>query len=160
MRVGIGYDVHRFAEGRRLVLGGETISHPVGLEGHSDPGVGIQAVCDAVLGALGLGDIGEHFPNTDPRYKDINSLRLLETVAAQMSARGYGVVNLDLTVLAEQPNLKHVKKAMAHHIAGALGVSDDRVNIKATTHEGMGSVGRGEGIACCACVLLDTAERG
>ena len=152
-RIGTGYDVHGFARGRTLVLGGVEIPHHQGLAGHSDADVLLHAVCDALLGALGLGDIGEHFPDTDPRYKGISSLRLLEDCAGLMSEKGYEPVNLDCTLFAQVPRISPHKTQMKKNIATTLSVLPDRVNIKATTTEKLGFVGREEGI-CAACTLL------
>jgi len=153
-RFGIGYDIHRLVEGRELVLGGVEIPYERGLDGHSDADVLLHAVCDAVLGALGLGDIGEHFPDTDGAYKDISSLVLLEKVHAMMDAQGYKIGNVDCVVLAEEPKLKDYKSQMRAHIAYKLKTEQSAVNIKATTNEQLGAVGRKEGIAAFASVLL------
>ena len=154
IRTGLGYDIHRFAAGRKLVLGGVEIPHEYGLEGHSDADVLLHALCDAILGALGLGDIGEHFPNTDLQYKDISSLLLLDEVNKQMREAGYRLTNVDCMLQAEEPNLKDYKPAMRNLIALRLDIPYESVNIKATTMEGMGSIGRREGIAAFATVLL------
>ena len=156
-RTGIGYDVHPFAgpgEARPLVLGGVRIPHPRGLAGHSDADVLIHAICDAVLGALGLGDLGRRFPNTDPRYKGISSTELLESVAAMMRERGYKIENVDAVVIAEEPKIAPHVPAMSEIVAGALGARADQINIKGTRPEGLGALGRGEGIACHAVALL------
>lgn len=153
-RVGIGYDVHRLVKGRKLVLGGIDIPHESGLEGHSDADVLVHALCDAVLGALGKGDIGEHFPDSDAQYKDISSLILLENVYALAESEGYQVGNVDCIVHAEEPNLKKFKPEMRSQIAGKLRIDKEKVNIKATTHEQLGFIGRKEGIAATAAVLL------
>lgn len=157
-RIGIGYDIHRLGVGRRLVLGGVEIPHEQGLEGHSDADVLVHAVCDAVLGALGKGDIGEHFPDTDARYKDISSLVLLEKVKAMAGEEGYRVGNVDCVIQAEEPILKEYKPRMRLHIARALAVDEGAVNIKATTQERLGAVGRKEGIAAFASVVLIKGE--
>ena len=154
IRVGSGYDVHRFAKGRPLVLGGEKIPFDRGLEGHSDADVLVHAVCDALLGGAGLGDIGEHFPDDDPAYLGISSLILLEKCVQLLYKYGYGVVNLDVTVMAQQPKLGKYKRRMAENIASATGIAADRVNVKATTTEGLGFTGRQEGICAHAVVLL------
>ncbi len=154
MRVGIGFDVHRLTAARRLVLGGVEIPFTRGLEGHSDADVLLHAIADAVLGALGEGDIGHHFPATDARYKDIASTRLLRTVVEMMAKRGYRVSNLDATVIAAAPALAPHMPAMREAIGGILGAVPGRINIKATTHEGLDALGRGEGIAAYAVVLL------
>ena len=153
-RVGIGYDVHRLVKGRRLVLGGVEIPHAMGLEGHSDADVLLHAICDAILGALGQGDIGEHFPSTDERFRNISSLKLLNKVHQLVIDGGYLVSNVDSVVIAEEPNLKNFKQKMRLQIAGELAISESRVNIKATTNEGMGAIGRREGMAAYATVLL------
>ncbi len=147
---GIGYDCHRFATGRRLVLGGVVIPHERGLEGHSDADVLIHAVIDALLGAAGLGDIGEHFPDTDERYRDADSIELLETVLRTVVAAGFEVENVDCTVLMEAPKLGPHRQAIRERLALALNLPITRVNVKATTGEGMGFVGRGEGVAALA----------
>ncbi len=151
---GIGYDCHRFAAGRRLVLGGVEIPHERGLEGHSDADVLTHAVIDALLGAAGLGDIGEHFPDSDERYRDADSLALLETVVTTVIAAGLDVVNVDCTVVMEAPKLGPHRQAIRERLALALGLGATRVNVKATTGEGMGFVGRGEGVAALAVASL------
>jgi 2-C-methyl-D-erythritol 2,4-cyclodiphosphate synthase len=153
---GIGYDCHRFAPGRRLILGGVEIPHELGLEGHSDADVLTHAVIDALLGAAGLGDIGEHFPDTDPHYRDADSVVLLETVLTTVIAAGLDVVNVDCTVLLEAPRLAPHRQEIRERLARALGLSPTRVNVKATTGEGMGFVGRGEGVAALAVASLRT----
>ncbi len=151
---GIGYDCHRFAAGRRLILGGVEIPHERGLEGHSDADVLTHAVIDALLGAAGLGDIGEHFPDTEERYRDADSLALLETVLTTVIAAGFEVENVDCTVLMEAPKLGPHRQAIRERLARALGLGATRVNVKATTGEGMGFVGRGEGVAALAVASL------
>ena len=149
-RCGIGYDAHRLLTGRKLVLGGVEISHHRGLEGHSDADVLSHAIADAVLGALGAGDIGKHFPNTDEAIRGISSIQILRhvaTIAAQKNAR---VVNLDATLLAEAPKISPHIPAMQEKIAAALGVEVDAISIKATTNEGLGAIGRGEGMSAIA----------
>lgn len=153
-RIGIGYDIHRLAKGRKLILGGVEIPYERGLEGHSDADVLLHAVCDAILGALGKGDIGEHFPNTDQQFKDISSLILLKRVSALVSEEGYTIGNIDCVIQAEEPNLKEYKEQMRHSIAGTLAIDESAVNIKATTQEQLGSLGNKEGIAAFASVLL------
>ena len=153
-RIGIGYDIHRLAEGRKLVLGGVEIPYEKGLEGHSDADVLLHAVCDAILGALGKGDIGEHFPNTDEQYKNISSLILLERVNAIVVEEGYTIGNIDCVIQAEEPNLGKHKYQMRHSIAGKLAIDENVVNIKATTQEQLGAIGKKEGIAAFASVLL------
>ena len=154
MRVGFGYDVHPLVAGRKLILGGVEISHEKGLEGHSDADVLLHAVCDALLGAMGEGDIGKHFPNTDPRFRGISSLRLLKMVATKLSELELTVENLDTTVVAEEPRLGPHIPQMAKRIAETLKIPAQRVNIKATTSEGLGFVGEGKGIVAHAIVLL------
>lgn len=153
-RIGIGYDIHRLVKGRKLVLGGVEISHAKGLDGHSDADVLLHAVADALLGAVGQGDIGEHFPNTDPKYKNISSLVLLKKVHEVISREGYSVSNVDTVIQAEEPNLKSYKSQMRANIAKTLHISESSVNIKATTNEGLGVIGQGQGIAAFACVLV------
>ena len=153
-RTGIGYDVHRFLSGRKLMLGGVEVPHDRGLEGHSDADVVLHAICDALLGAVGKGDIGEHFPPSDNQFKGISSSVLLKKVHDMVVAAGYQVGNVDVVVLAEEPHLKEHKTKMREHIAKELGIKSDCVNIKATTSEGMGFVGKREGIAAYATVLV------
>jgi len=150
MRVGIGVDFHRFIPGRKLILGGVEIPFDRGLIGHSDADVLTHAICDALLGAAGLGDIGKHFPNTDERFKNISSLKLLEQVHLMLKAKGYRVHNLDAVIVAEAPKLAPYFAEMIGTLAEVLGISSDRINIKATTAEGMGALGRAEGIAAFA----------
>ena len=158
-KIGLGYDIHRLVKNRKLVLGGVTIPYAKGLEGHSDADVVLHAVCDALLGALGLGDIGEHFPNTDGRYRGISSVILLEKVFALVQRKGLAVHNVDTVVIAEKPNLKLYKDQMRRVIAQALKVSPASVNIKATTREGMGLNGKQEAIAAYAVALLKEKKR-
>jgi 2-C-methyl-D-erythritol 2,4-cyclodiphosphate synthase len=153
-RVGIGYDSHRFAVGRRLVLGGVEIPYERGLEGHSDADVLTHAVIDALLGAAGLGDIGEHFPDTDERFSDADSIGLLESVVATVADSGMEIVNVDCTVVMETPRLGSHRGAIRARLATALGLDETRVNVKATTGEGMGFVGRAEGVAALATAAL------
>ena len=153
-RIGIGYEIHRFAKGRTLVLGGVAIPHPNGLQGHSDADVVLHAVSDAPLGAAGKGDIGEHFSNTDKQYKDISSLILLGKVHELIFREGYRVGNVDVVIQAEAPNLKSYKPRMRAVIAKALHIDESFVNIKATTNEGLGAIGEGRGIAAFAAVVL------
>lgn len=152
LRIGYGYDVHRLVPGRPLILGGIKIEHDFGLLGHSDADVLLHAVMDALLGALALGDIGVHFPPSDPRYKDADSGKLLETVWQMVTVRGYSLVNLDATIVCEQPKLKPYIKAMRTKLASLLAASEEQISIKATTEEGLGVSGAG-GIAV-HCVLL------
>jgi 2-C-methyl-D-erythritol 2,4-cyclodiphosphate synthase len=151
---GIGYDCHRFAADRPLILGGVEILHERGLEGHSDADVLTHAVIDALLGAAGLGDIGEHFPDTDERYRGADSLVLLETALTIVIAAGFEVVNVDCTVVMESPKLAPHRQEIRERLARRLGLAATRVNVKATTGEGMGFVGRGEGVAALAIASL------
>lgn len=155
MRIGHGYDVHRLVEGRDLILGGVKLDFPMGLDGHSDADVLLHAVSDALLGAAGLGDIGLHFPDTDPRYKGADSLRLLEVVGEKVKERGFRVGNIDVTMIAQKPKLRPHIPAMQENIAKALGVDPSRVNVKATTEERLGFTGRQEGMSCHAVCLLE-----
>jgi 2-C-methyl-D-erythritol 2,4-cyclodiphosphate synthase len=154
IRIGNGIDVHALVTGRSLVLGGVTIPFERGLKGHSDADALLHAICDAVLGALGEGDIGTHFPDTDPRYKDADSRILLRTVWQRAVAEGYSLGNVDATVVAEAPKLAPYIRQMTANIASDLGAGIEQVNVKATTTEGLGFAGRGEGIAALATVLL------
>jgi len=158
IRVGSGFDAHRLVAGRRLVLGGVTIPFERGLDGHSDADVLAHAVCDAVLGALGAGDIGSHFPDTDPAYKDADSRELLRRVWRMARSAGYALGNLDATLIAQAPRLAPHLPAMASNLAADLGATRDQVNVKATTTENMGFAGRGEGIAAMATVVLLSAR--
>jgi 2-C-methyl-D-erythritol 2,4-cyclodiphosphate synthase len=155
---GIGVDSHRFAPGRPLVLGGVEVPHDAGLSGHSDADVLTHAVIDALLGAAGLGDIGQHFPDTDPRYADADSLGLLRTVVGRLAERGVRVVHVDTTVMLERPRLAPLRAAMRAALAGALGVAPEAVNVKATTGEGLGFVGRAEGAAALAVATVETTS--
>ncbi len=154
LRIGHGYDAHRLVEGRALILGGVTVPHRLGLLGHSDADVLTHALCDAILGAIGEGDIGRHFPDSDPRYRGISSLKLLEQVVARMQKQGFGLANADVTVIAQQPKLAPQIPAMRANLAAACRVHETAINLKATTTEGMGFAGREEGIAAHAVVLL------
>lgn len=154
MRVGQGYDVHRLVEDRPLILGGIRVPYERGLLGHSDADVLLHAVMDAVLGALGLGDIGGHFPDDDPSFEGVDSALLTRRVAGEMVARGYAVGNIDATIICQRPKLATYLPAMRERIAELFGTSVDRVNVKATTTEKLGFAGRGEGIAAQAVVLL------
>ncbi len=158
MRIGQGYDAHRFTDGRPLVLGGVTIEHPQGLEAHSDGDVLIHALCDALLGAAGLGDIGRHFPDSSSEYENIDSRMLLRQVMAQLTARGMQVGNVDITVVAQAPKLSSHIEFMRACLAADLKRHSSYINIKATTTEGMGFAGRGEGIAAYAVVLLESGK--
>lgn len=154
MRVGMGYDVHRLVEGRDLILGGVKIPHEMGLLGHSDADVLLHAIMDALLGAAALGDIGKHFPDTDPAYKGISSLQLLKHVRQLIEDKGYVVDNIDATVIAQKPKLRSFIEEMETNIADTLGISKEQVNVKATTEEGLGFSGREEGIAAQAICML------
>jgi len=154
MRVGNGIDVHRLVTGRKLILGGVLIPHDRGLDGHSDADVVLHAVCDALLGAAALGDLGDHFPDTDPAYKNIDSRRLVESTVALVRDRGFSVYQLDVTVIAQAPRLSPYRDDMRSAIADAVGIPVDRVGLKATTTEGLGLFGRGEGIGALCTVLL------
>jgi 2-C-methyl-D-erythritol 2,4-cyclodiphosphate synthase len=154
-RVGIGYDVHPLVAGRKLILGGVEIPHERGLDGHSDADVLMHAICDAVLGALGAGDIGHFFPNTDPRWKNAASRVFLEAAAQQVAARGGRLVNVDATVVAQRPKLAPHIDEMRRRVAAALGVAVEQVGIKATTNERLGFVGREEGIAAMAVAAVE-----
>ena len=158
MRIGFGYDVHPLVEDRKLILGGVEIPFEQGLEGHSDADVLLHALCDAILGALGEGDIGKHFPNTDPQFKGISSLQLLRAVAVKMAEKKFILGNLDSTVVAERPKIGPFIPQMKEQIAGALRISPQRINIKATTSEGLGFIGEGKGMAAYAVVLLKEAR--
>ena len=155
MRIGHGYDVHKLVEGRDLILGGVKIDYEKGLLGHSDADVLLHAVSDALLGAAGLGDIGVHFPDTDPKYKGADSLELLRIVGEKVGAKGYRVSNVDVTMIAQKPKLKDHIPQMKENIAKALGLNPDRVNVKATTEEHLGFTGEGQGMACHAVCLLE-----
>ena len=155
MRIGHGYDVHKLVEGRDLILGGVMIDYEKGLLGHSDADVLLHAVSDALLGAAGLGDIGKHFPDTDPQYKGADSLVLLQVVAQRVKEAGYRVSNIDVTMIAQRPKLKDHIPQMVLNIAGAVGIAADRVNVKATTEEKLGFTGEGLGMSCHAVCLLE-----
>ena len=155
MRIGHGYDVHKLVEGRDLLLGGVKIDHHLGLLGHSDADVLLHAVSDALLGAAGLGDIGRHFPDTDPKYKGADSLKLLEIVGQKVAAAGYRVSNIDVTMIAQKPKLKDHIPQMQANIAAALNLDPSRVNVKATTEEKLGFTGTEQGMSCHAVCLLE-----
>ena len=155
MRIGHGYDVHKLVPCRDLILGGVKIDHPLGLLGHSDADVLLHAVSDALLGAAGLGDIGKHFPDTDPQYKGADSLKLLQIVAERVREAGYRVSNIDVTMIAQKPKLKDHIPQMVKNIAYAVGIAENRVNVKATTEEKLGFTGREEGLSCHAVCLLE-----
>ncbi len=155
MRVGFGYDVHRFVSGRPLVLGGVEIPYLLGLQGHSDADVLLHAICDALLGAIAAGDIGRHFPDTDPQYRGIKSTLLLKEVAALVAEKGFRIMNVDSTIVAQKPRLADAIPRMVEEVARTLEIEAERVNVKATTTEGLGFAGRGEGIAAYAVALVD-----
>lgn len=155
MRIGHGYDVHKLVPGRDLILGGVKIDYELGLLGHSDADVLLHAVSDALLGAAGLGDIGRHFPDTDPQYKGADSRKLLEIVAQKVWDAGYRVGNIDVTMIAQRPKLKDYIPQMVQNIASAVGVNAGQVNVKATTEEKLGFTGEGLGMACHAVCLLE-----
>lgn len=157
-RIGHSRDVHRLVSGRKLILGGIAIDYPLGLEGHSDADCVLHAVAEALIGALGLGDLGTHFPDTDPRYKDMASDYFVAKAREMLEARDYGIVNLDLTVFLEKPHLAPYKERMRAQIAGLLGIAPAAVNVKATRYEGLDAIGRGEAIACeCVALIKKTA---
>jgi 2-C-methyl-D-erythritol 2,4-cyclodiphosphate synthase len=158
MRIGFGYDIHPLVMGRKLILGGVEIPHLLGLDGHSDADVLVHAICDSLLGALGEGDIGRHFPNSDPRYRGISSLLLLEEVRNLLGRRSFRLGNLDSTVVAEEPKIAPHIAEMTAKIAEALRASPARINIKATTAEGLGFVGEKKGIAAYAVALIVSPE--
>ncbi|MCR4416219.1 MAG: 2-C-methyl-D-erythritol 2,4-cyclodiphosphate synthase [Ignavibacteria bacterium] len=159
IRLGIGYDVHKFVSGRKLILGGIEIPSEAGLDGHSDADVLLHSICDALLGAASLGDIGKHFPNTDERFKDISSLILLEKVNELIASQNYLIGNIDSTILAEKPKLLPYIDIMRGKIATTLKINPDQISIKATTNEKMGFVGRQEGIAAISVALLYRKKR-
>jgi 2-C-methyl-D-erythritol 2,4-cyclodiphosphate synthase len=158
IQVGIGYDVHRLVEGRQLILGGVTIPHPKGLEGHSDADVLMHAICDAILGALGEGDIGAFFPNTDPRWKGAASKVFLQEALRQVKFHHGAIINVDATIIAQQPKIMPHVEAMKSNVAEALGLFIKRVGIKATTNEHLGFIGREEGIAAMAVAGVDLPQ--
>ena len=155
MRIGHGYDVHRLVPDRDLIVGGVKIPHTLGLLGHSDADVLLHAVSDALLGAAGLGDIGKHFPDTDPQYKGADSLKLLQIVGEKIADAGYRVSNIDVTMIAQRPTLRPYIETMEQNIASALNIDVSRVNVKATTEERLGFTGNEEGMACHAVCLLE-----
>jgi 2-C-methyl-D-erythritol 2,4-cyclodiphosphate synthase len=158
MRIGVGFDVHRFDEARPLVLGGVTVPGGPGLAGHSDADVICHAIADALLGAAAMGDIGDHFPDTDPQWKDVSSVDLLYAVREMLAEAGLAVVSVDATLLLEAPKIAPFRDQMRTVISLALGVDSGRVSVKATTTEGLGTIGRGEGAACMAVALLSEAS--
>lgn len=155
MRVGMGYDVHRLTEDRKMILGGVEIPYEKGLLGHSDADVLVHAVMDALLGAAALGDIGKHFPDTDPKYKGISSIRLLKHVGALLDENGYMIENIDATIIAQRPKMRPYIDTMRQNIADALCIEVDQVNVKATTEEGLGFTGEGEGISSQAICAIE-----
>ena len=163
MRVGMGYDVHKLVEGRDLIVGGVTIPHTLGLLGHSDADVLLHAIMDALLGAAGLGDIGKHFPDTDPAYKGISSVKLLEHVAALIGEKGYVVENIDATIIAQKPKMRPHIPQMEENIAKALHIDVDQINVKATTEEGLGFTGTEQGISsqaiCCLTTIYESSVK-
>ena len=158
MRIGHGYDSHRLVEGRKLILGGVEIPHERGLDGHSDADAVAHAVTDALLGAAGLGDIGRHFPPSDAQWKDADSLQLLARVVRLLEGRNYQVVNVDVTVVCESPKIGPHAEAMQQRLASVLGIAPDHISIKGKSNEGLGWIGRGEGIAAFAVALIDRLE--
>jgi 2-C-methyl-D-erythritol 2,4-cyclodiphosphate synthase len=158
MRVGYGFDVHSYGPGGHVMLGGVRIPHDRGVVAHSDGDVLLHALCDALLGAMGEGDIGQHFPDTDPRWRGADSRLFLRHCAGMLGDRRWRLLNADLTVLAESPRLGHHRAEMRANVAADLGTTAARINVKATTCEGLGAIGRGEGIACHAVVLLEDAD--
>ena len=155
MRVGLGYDVHELVEGRDLILGGVKVPHTLGLLGHSDADVLVHAIMDALLGAAAMGDIGKHFPDTDPTYKGADSMKLMAHVKELIEEKGYVIENIDATIIAQKPKLRPYIEEMEVNIAKVLGIEKDQINVKATTEEKLGFTGRGEGISCHAVCLLD-----
>jgi 2-C-methyl-D-erythritol 2,4-cyclodiphosphate synthase len=155
MRVGIGHDTHRLGANRPLILGGLRIEHPRGLVGHSDADVVLHALTDALLGAAGLGDIGDAYPDTDPQYQDCDSAQFVRETLERLNRKGYRLVNVDVTIFAQEPKLGHKKAEIRQHLAGLLGLDVDLVNVKAKTGEKVGSIGRAEAIGCQVAVLID-----
>lgn len=158
MRVGFGYDVHSLVPNRPLILGGVRIPYLYGLQGHSDADVLLHAICDALLGAIAEGDIGRHFPDTDPQYRDIRSTLLLERVVTKVKEKGFHLLNVDATIVAQKPKLLDFIPRMVNEIAKVLEIDTSRINVKATTTEGLGFTGRGEGIAAYAVALVEEDE--
>jgi 2-C-methyl-D-erythritol 2,4-cyclodiphosphate synthase len=159
MRIGIGYDIHRLVPGRKLVLGGVLIPFEKGLLGHSDADVLVHAVCDALLGAAGLGDIGLHFPDTDPEYKDISSLKILAKTYELVKSKNFKIMNLDSTIFADAPKVAPYREEMQNNISRTIEIEPECVNIKATTFEGLGMIGKGEGIGAVCVVLLQSLKK-
>ena len=155
MRVGTGYDVHKLISKRKLILGGVAIPFEKGLIGHSDADVLVHSICDALLGAAGLGDIGLHFPDTDPKFKGISSIKLLEETYKMVTKKGFNLVNIDSTVFAQEPKMSPFREKMQQNIARAMNVNQNCVNVKATTTEGLGIFGRGEGIGAMCVALIE-----
>jgi len=155
MKIGIGFDLHRFSEGRKLVLGGVEIPYMMGLEGHSDADVLIHAICDAILGAVGEDDIGKHFPDSDPKYRDISSMGLLKEVKDIANKRKLSIGNVDTVVIMDEPKIEIFRQNMKKNISEALNLAPSQVNVKATTSEGVGTIGRGEAVCAHAVVLLE-----
>lgn len=158
MRIGKGFDIHRLVAGRKLILGGVEIPFEKGLLGHSDADVLLHAICDAILGAAGCGDIGIHFPDTDPKYKGANSLKLLKITCEKIRDLGFSIVNIDSTVFAEKPKLLPYRNTMEKNIAEYTGIDISNINVKATTFEGLGAIGNGEGIGAESVVLLKQSD--
>jgi 2-C-methyl-D-erythritol 2,4-cyclodiphosphate synthase len=158
LRIGIGYDVHPLVPGRKLILGGTEIPFSKGLEGWSDADALTHAVMDALLGAAALGDIGQHFPSGEPEYEGISSIVLLEQIVEKLEERGYKVVNIDATVVAEEPQLREYIDDMRHNLSHVLGIDMDRVSVKASTNNGVGDIGRGEGIAAIAVAMIEEGK--
>ena len=158
MRVGLGYDVHKLVEGRKLIIGGVDIPYELGLLGHSDADVLLHAIMDALLGAAALGDIGKHFPDTDPKYKGISSIKLMEHVGQLLEANGYVIDNIDATIIAQKPKMAPYRQTMIENVANALRIEVNQVNIKATTEEGLGFTGKGEGISSQAICMLSSID--
>jgi len=154
LRVGIGYDIHKLMKGRKLILGGVELPYDKGLEGHSDADVLLHSICDAMLGASSSGDIGRHFPNTDPKYKDISSMKLLKQVFETIGRKGFVVNNIDAVIITEEPKIAPFAEKMKKNLASMLEIDIERVNIKATTNEGFGAIGSGEAIASYSVVTL------
>ena len=160
MRIGQGIDFHRFCQDRPLILGGVKIEYPLGLKGHSDADVLVHALCDAILGALGLGDIGEHYSDQNLRWKDLDSMVMLGEILVRMQEQGFEMVNLDLVFIGQKPKLSPYKEIIKERLSSAIGIEKERVNIKATTTEGMGDIGRGEGLGASCVVLLQKKKNG
>ncbi len=158
MRIGQGYDIHPLVEGRKLILGGIEIPHTRGLAGHSDADALVHAVCDALLGAIGEGDLGKHYPSSDPQYKDISSMVLLEDIAVKLRQKGYRVVNVDSTIMAQAPRLGSYLRDMADRLAKAVGVDRQAINVKVKSGEGLDAIGREEAIAAQAVCLIEVVK--